>query len=331
MSEQEMSMYQNASEAKEGAQSMSTMPEHMDSHESDVAVIQETWEQIQRDPAAHLVQHEVTSPEGEKTGKIVFVAGGELLSRMFGDHTATYEPGSRGEQLRQAVAQHFSENNGAIEVAGLRFTENQMALLGSFYFYLHEKGNVFHCIDERLGDDQEAAACQSHEGCGACAGVAKAMGLEGDALLGLINTNPARELQGLREGMEHEHASMSILVDFLGADVIKEEDRSRLQELNALPFNVSLMLDEVVAFTKEKGLTPEQRDTLLDALILWNPGLARAIIGGGHNMLADVANETIVVVDRRGVAADPEVEALAKQVENRLAELIDYSGMLMID
>lgn len=142
-----------------------------------------------------------------------------------------------------------------------------------------------------------------HEKCGACAAVEGAVGtidnVEQVLLAEMEETGVGQ--QTVYENMP-DHTSMVVLVDLRGDDVVVNTDkRQELQDKKALSFNVSLPLQFVAKFIESNGLSAEDSQVLISALVRWNVQIARNIIGGDHNTLQTQAQNTLFVIDQRGV------------------------------
>ena len=74
--------------------------------------------------------------------------------------------------------------------------------------------------------------------------------------------------------------------------------REDLKDAKALPFNVSIPLGDVAYWGIERGGDTE---LLVSTLVKWNVLIARNIIGGEHNTLQGLADNTMIVVDTRRV------------------------------
>ncbi len=216
---------------------------------------------------------------------VIFAAGGALVTR-FGDENSVI--------WRNMV--EAADSHDVVSVAGINFSLGELEQMGDFYRYLKEEGYGFHCIDERLEGDEEHLDDEVHEQCGACAAVGQATGLENveDILLKEIGK---RAKQQIYEDMP-EHESMVILVDLYGADVVLGDVREDLKDAKALPFNVSIPLGDVAYWGIERGGDTE---LLVSTLVKWNVLIARNIIGGEHNTLQGLADNTMIVVDTRRV------------------------------
>ncbi len=296
--------------------------EHLTSPEQITQEVYATWDAVLQNPDAHLTQYQALDKEGQPIGEIAFVAGGELLSQVFGPNVKP--------EISQKVAAALEAGNGTLTIAGITFTQEQLQLLGSFYTHLQEhKQYKLHCIDERLVDDVQASEQQSHESCGACAATAAALGLEATELLNMVNTDPDKKLQAIDPTLAHHHSSMSILVDFHGRDVLIEEQRSEFRDKNALPFNISLPVIEIAEFIRTNQLDVTAKEQLITALLLWNPGLARKIIGGDHNTLQTVSENTQIIVDERSIP-DGEGMELATQFKDSLALLVPHGRLISL-
>ena len=98
-----------------------------------------------------------------------------------------------------------------------------------------------------------------------------------------------------------DHRSITILIDFNGANVLLGDERERLRALGSLPFNVSLPAKLIKEYLDQSEV---DQDSLLAALVKWNVQIARNIIGGDRNELRPVADKTIFVLDKRGTNED---------------------------
>lgn len=256
-----------------------------------IEVIQKAWNEIVSDP------EQLTDLSSQK---VVFCAGGGLVLR-FG------KPESVIWQAMEASAQE-----GVLEVAGIEFKIEDLKMLGDYYRHLKSKGFNFHCIDERLEDDEGHLTCEVHFGCGACnaIGVAANLAEVEDKLLGELGQ---KLKQNIYADMP-EHESLTILVDLHGSDVVLGEKRNELKGKKALPFNISLQLGHIRGFLESRtDIDPNQ---LVNTLVSWNVQIARNIIGEYHNKLQASAGDTIIVVDTREVEQDSLYEKFEKAINN---------------
>jgi hypothetical protein len=256
-----------------------------------VETVKEQWEKVKADPRAYL--------EDLSERKILFAAGGGL-PRLFGADNPVWDK----------ALQESAEEVGVLEVAGVDFSLKELEQMGDFYRWLHNKGYYFHCIDERLHDDLANRDKEVHEHCGACAALTQALNFDGsieDVLLSLLNQGDLGK-QPLRPGMEATHDSLSILVDYAGSHVVKEEQRDEFQQKHALPFNVSIPLALIEEWAAEGSA---DAGSLLETLAKWNVQIARNIISG-HNAL-NQAKEQMVVVKYVGEARANALYAAADQ------------------
>lgn len=239
----------------------------------------QAWSNIAKQP-------ELLTNLSEK--EIIFTAGGGLVTRF----------GFVDSEIWQNMRRQAVDNN--IDVAGITFDVDDLSRMGDFYRFLKAKGYNFHCIDERLEGDEQHLQHEVHSHCGACAAVGSATGLEGveDRLLGELEQDAKQQIYSDMP----DHVSMAILVDLHGSDVVLGQQREELKKINALPFNVSIPLPLVDAWSQATNGNAER---LIDTLVRWNVQIARNIIGGNHNKLQQLAGETVIVVDKRDVDDSP--------------------------
>lgn len=253
----------------------------------------EIWQEVVRSPDQWLTN----LLEKEVDQKIAFVAGGGL-PLLFGTDN----------DLWKNMQQSMQED--VINLAGIDFTKAELTSLGNFYRFMSAQGISLHCIDERCIDDIDHAGVQVHEHCGACAAVAatieKQLGKKIDVettVHDLLTENEGQNKQPIHPEMKEAHASMVVLIDLSGADVVKPDSRDALRAHDALPFNVSLPLDMVQDYIDQLVLEEPQvhaeTERLISALARWNVQIARNIINGHHNQLSEHAADTQFVVDER--------------------------------
>jgi len=261
-------------------------------NQSDLAhSIQSIWQEIADQPDGWLMDLE---------GQLAYVAGG-ALPLVFGREES---------KIWQSLVLEFSKNQKKLVIAGVEFDQIDLELIGEFYRYIKSTGKLvnrktFHCIDERLADELGSLDLQVHEHCGACQAVHQVVGHslpEGttveDCLLSEVEEKYLGK-QKIYSGMP-EHCSIVILIDFQGVDTFAREDgRVLLRDHGALPFQVSLPVKEIHEFIKSHQLDSDKQDQLLKALVNWNVQIARNIIGGEHNRLRELADQTIMVFDLR--------------------------------
>lgn len=224
---------------------------------------------------------------------VVFAAGGGLPSRF----------GVEESEIWQALSRNAQE--GIVQVAGINFTLDDLALIGDYYRFLRDEKNfALHCIDERLVDDVAHGSTEVHDKCGACAAIAAAGGIQGNVEDILLAELGQESKQGVYDDMP-DHESLSILVDFHGADVVLGKKREELKAQKALPFNVSIPLEYVAQWAESRG---QQAADLLPILAQWNVQIARNIIGGHHNTLHAEADKAQIITDQRGEDGNPLLE-----------------------
>jgi hypothetical protein len=268
--------------------------------------VDKQWNTVRENPTEYL--------EAEKFKNTIFTAGGGLPLLYGNTESAVW----------QKLASVFAEK-GSIEVAGVKFSQSDLELLGGFYRWLKndkQKALSQVCIDERV--DLEAYATESdlphtHEGCGAVAGTAGAMGISAEELLTSVQMESGDQ-QGkiipLRKEMVHQHTSLKIYVNTANdGRAIKIEKREELEKQKALPFHVSIPVE--LAREYAKGDAQVLQD-LLSVLVRWNVQIAQNIISG-HSELQDLSSKTGIEVDDRevngGVPAELVTE-LAKVTPN---------------
>lgn len=261
--------------------------------EIDLQTVREIWEQIVNEPDVYLVD----MLKGQTEQKIAFAAGGGL-PRMFGTENDIWK-----KMLE-------SMENEQLTIAGVTFTKSELLALGDFYRYISKEGIILHCIDERCVDDTINAESEVHEQCGACAAVGaaiKAKTAEAINVEEMLQTalHPNVPKQPIHPEMQHEHDSVVILIDLSGADIVNHASRDELRAAHALPFNVSLPLELIQTYIDylqgSNDDVHEQVVTLVEALVKWNVQIASNIIGGSHNRLQELASQTILAIDRRGI------------------------------
>lgn len=216
--------------------------------------------------------------------QVVFCAGG-ALTLHFGDAESP---------IWQGMLETMEDDT--VIVAGVEFTRKELEAVGSFYRWMHAEPNnfSFHCIDERLEGDEDHLHDEVHVGCGACAAVGAATGLENveDMLLELSGDGVKQDIYADMP----DHVSMVVLVDLHGADVVLGEKRQELKDKKALPFNVSIPLAKVGEYVVA---TDKPYQELVYGLVKWSAKIAQNIIKGGHNELQPLAKDMLLVVDTR--------------------------------
>lgn len=258
-----------------------------------VAGIKELWSEAVKKPEANL-------EDLSKETRILFAAGGGL-PLLFGEEN---------NEIWKAMVEKGKADGGKLNIAGVEFGLDELSKMGEFYRRLHNQGFVLHCIDERLSDDIAHREKEVHEHCGACAALQGTLdfGASIEDLLQQILKQGELGKQPLREGMEAEHDSLVILVDYIGSHVVARDKRAMFQERHALPFNVSMPLSLIEEWAAERSADAGQ---LLDTLARWNVQIARNIISG-HNAL-NQAEEQMVVVKYVGEARESTLFAAADQ------------------
>lgn len=217
--------------------------------------------------------------------QVLFTAGGALVTEF----------GNPDSVIWQNMTDTAELNKGFITIAGLPFRLTDLAVMGDFYRYLKGQGYAFHCVDERLDEDGEHdLKAEVHYFCGACDAVGRAIGLDGveNLLLSAVGQKAKQEIYGDMP----DHDSLVTLVDLWGADVALGDLRLQLKTDHALPFNASIPLNQVAAFTRERRIDPAG---LLATLVAWNVAIPRQIIHGHHNLLHRYADRSLMVVDTR--------------------------------
>lgn len=263
---------------QQNGDSMTEVPTNMEN----VAMIEsitKEWERIVSNP-------EVLTDLSEK--KVAFAAGGGLVKQFGNEQSVIWKT------LKSKAVE------GKTSVAEVEFSVTELENIGSFYRFLADKGFNFHCIDERLEGDEQHLHDEVHNKCGACAAVAGASGLENveDLLLDELGQKVKQEVYGDMPN----HESLAILVDLRGADVVLGQLREGLKAKKALPFNVSIPLEEVSEWADQTGNDGRE---LVTSLVKWNVQIARNIIGGHHNELHQLQDQTLQIVDTRGVSDNP--------------------------
>lgn len=199
-----------------------------------------------------------------------------------------------------------------LTIAGVDFSKTELEVLGNFYRYIRGENIILHCIDERCVDDLDNAGSQVHEHCGACAAVGSAINTVLNEVVDVedllqAELNPGAPKQPIHPEMQNHHTSMVILIDLSGADIVNHTSREELRAANALPFNVSLPLEIIQTYIDQLVASDAESSTIVEILVLaltkWNVQIASNIIGGSHNQLKDVASQTILVIDRRGISS----------------------------
>lgn len=254
------------------------------------------------------------------SGEIAFTAGGNL-TKVFG------KPETK---VWKGILE--SAKNGIIEIAGIRFNTEGLALMGDFYRWLNHQNE---CIDERLEDIIDSKHAGVHDECGACNAVYTAIAGAIDLPEGGMNQLVLQDLgmefkseniQPIYQEMKGHHQALCVFVDFHGDEaVVDEAKREELRAINALPFQVSLPVKKIEEFILARNLNASQADLLLTTLVQWNVQIARNIIGG-HNALSKNADKTLLVADVREVQAHPLLPAL----EAKIKQLVQHNKMLVI-
>lgn len=268
------------------------MHHHAEVSPETVKSIQETWTAVRENPSLYI--------EEEKFAETIFMAGGGLVELF----------GKEGSEVWKLMEQKLSAE-GKLNIAGIDFTEQQFQLIGDFNRWLMKKGysTAQVCIDERADlrpFSQQSEIPHTHKGCGALAGLAGALNLDYDKLVGMVKSERGDAQDQdvcLLPKMEEEHTSLEIYVNTsTKGRAIKDDQREALRDKKASPFHVSIPVELVQQFCKEEGQTQTE---LFQALVNWNAQIARNIIGGHHNELHELAGETQIQVDNRGVAEVP--------------------------
>lgn len=308
-----------------------------------VTKIHNTWGEIVRNPEDTIINF----------GETNFFAAGGGLPALFGlekDETwEIIEKAIDANSGRMVVADiDFSKEQVLLLGRFYRFLKRK----GLFGHCIDER------LQETKVDGKLAhVATELHTGCGACAGVhghicqrrVMDQGRYTDFTdrvarsLDTLNQTIAKELsekdpdraqayestleargtqdkaeQEIRSEMK-EHRSLVILVDLHGCDAVSPEKRDELAAIGALPFNVSLPVEYIDEFIKKEMLGSEQADQLLTALVQWNVGIARNIIGG-HNELSQQAQEALVVIDERDVSKNDTAARIQELISGLVAE-----------
>lgn len=205
-----------------------------------------------------------------------------------------------------------SAQESRLNIAGIEFSLAELEQMGYFYRWLSGRGKVLRCIDERL-DEEINVNAQVHCECGACNAVKAATSSAEDieALLASQQGLSEQDKQPLLPGMPN-HKAMTILIG-LGpkGEAVKPDLRNEQKTNGTLAFNVSLPLELIGQYCKEQNV---DQKALLTTLIRWNVQIARNIIGGNHNDLQELANDTIVAVETARQSADDFIQLLTNTV-----------------
>lgn len=266
----------------------------------EIQVIYKKWKEITKKPNEWLQ---------DLAGEVAFTAGGNL-TKLFGNpETETWKG------ILAAAEQ------GRIEIAGIDFITDGLALMGDFYRWLNHQNQ---CIDERLKGILESKHVGIHAECGACAKVSEAIanhvtlpegGINQLVLQDLGMKVDQKNMQPIYQKMSGHHSTVTIFVDFHGDEaVVNEAKRAELMAIDALPFQVSLPVQKIEAFIQERGLSAQQAELLLTTLVQWNVQIARNIIEG-HNKLSQHADKTLLVADVREVQGHPLLPAIEAKIQ----------------
>lgn len=276
-------------------------------------------ENIAKQPGEYL------EPYMDHEGKSVISAAGGGLVTQFGN-----EQSQIWKKMQEAGAAN-TENPGVITVAGINFKVDALGRMGEFYQWLESKKDYsFRCIDERLAGQGESKV---HCGCGACAALHAGLtsvspvndgeGMENLLTKELYDQNGAKlpEKQALLQGMEHAHASRTIFVDTTATPKgLTAEAKTTAQAQSGLPFIVSLPIDLIKEYAKNRELDNNELSELLDVLVQWNVQIAQNIISGDHNDLKPLATDSILVLDTNG--SDTEGVELNSTLKANLGKVI---------
>ena len=279
------------------------MPKHIDPKHGSEAESRKYLEHLASHPTEYIGKYHQT----------MFSAGGGAVLEFGANQT---NPDSLWSRIAgKAGAATYAE------IAGVEFKLSDLELMGEFYRWLRDEKSIkFHCIDERL-DELESAEAQIHCDCGACKAIGKFLDTDQsieDELAGNQAYVPeGSDKQPLLTGM-HEHASRAIYADLSSlCRAPKADKRHEMKENHALTFNVSIPTELAHEFINAKYQTvaPTKSRLLFQTLVDWNVQIARNIIGS-HNKLAEMANHTLLIIDKRdlGVHADTGLFAVLSQV-----------------
>lgn len=268
------------------------------------------WRNMQEETSRQFLVRMAENPHEfiENFEGIMFCAGGALVLE-FGDDNSDLWP-----EILACADEH-----GSVEIAGVTFEVDNLAMMGDFYRWLAQKGIILHCIDERL-DEGKHTGSQIHCECGACGGIdkllmsrfKKSQKTEERLAANKDYVPEDAEKQPLLPGMPH-HASRAIHVSISDkTSAPKSSVRSLMKENDALTFNVSLPLGLMKDFCQE---TSNDYQTLVETLVKWNVQIAKNIIDGDHNDLGAHRAQTLLLLNQLDGQPDKElVDALGQVI-----------------
>lgn len=228
---------------------------------------------------------------------VLHVAGGGL-PLVFGDDKS---------EIWQKIVESAGET-GVVEIAGIKFTLDDLKLIGEFYNYAKSQSYNFHCIDERLDEKDENKVSCVHEHCGACGAVQalieNSLGITLPVENALVTALDMPGKQKLIKGTEREHATSTIMVTYADhAATIANNLKPSFIEKKALAMNITIPIGLIRKFYESKGDTDSpisSTEPIYNLLTRWNVGIARAVIGGTHNTERDLVGEELLISNYYG-------------------------------
>jgi len=253
----------------------------------------------ERDQAWIEIQKNFTS-NYEVLENVLHVAGGGL-PLIFGKEE---------NEIWQKIIESAGEA-GVVNIAGIKFSIEDLKLIGEFYNFVKKKGYNFHCIDERLDERHELNSSCVHDHCGACGAVQvliqESLGISLPVEDNLVETFDLPGKQGLIEGTEEEHSTSTIAVTYADhAATLKDYLIPLFMEKKALSMNITIPIDLIRNFYEEKSKTDSSitsTSPVYELLIRWNIGIARAVIGGIHNTERNIVGQELLVSNYYGAEA----------------------------
>lgn len=184
-----------------------------------------------------------------------------------------------------------TDYNSNLEIAGVNFTIGELKSIGDFYKYLvktYQAKGV--CIDERIDLNAKHNDSGIHEHCGAAAAIGQVIGTTGDQVENIAKEKLFEDYKAeLITGMEKEHESLSVLIDFTENFYnLNPNQNNKLRNNAALPFQISLPLKAVESFANKHHMSAPD---LLHSLLKWNLQIAINIMKGDHNAYHDVVKD----------------------------------------
>ena len=291
-----------------------------DSHMEATVAIQEKDQKsrafarrVSENPSGYLKEYQSNG------GPNAYVAGGGLVEVF----------GSKESKIWNYIETSAAENQNKLTIAGIEFNTADLSAMGGFYRWLKDTKNFsFHCIDERLLEDDEHLDVEVHCKCGACAAVqAAVMGsipnpenVSADYMEELLFSELYPDVSGktkqdLLPGTEDAHVSRSILVDLSTTPKdLSEAAKDEALQSYGLPFSVSIPLEYVQEYAAEQNMDDAAVKSLLTVLVKWNVQIAQNIIAGHHNDLHELADQSLIILDDRGVAENPLLEQTLSEI-----------------